>query len=78
MRNKKRVLQLLFDHGIDLDCRCETGKTPIHYAAQYGGRFGSYVETISLKNRTASPFGWDCALTALCFGQIGVKLYLPL
>ena len=48
MRNKKRVLQLLFDHGIDLDCRCETGKTPIHYAAQYGGRFGSYVETFSL------------------------------
>ena len=39
MRNKKKILQLLFDHGVDLDCRCEAGKTPIHYAAQYGGMF---------------------------------------
>ena len=37
MRNKKKILQLLFDQGVDLDCRCEAGKTPIHYAAQYGG-----------------------------------------
>ena len=39
MRNKKKILQLLFDHGIDLDCRCETGKTPVHYAALYGGMY---------------------------------------
>jgi ankyrin repeat protein len=37
MRNHKRILQFLFDQGIDLDCRCEMGKTPVHYAAQYGG-----------------------------------------
>jgi len=37
MRNHKKVLQLLFDLGVDLDCRCETGKTPVHYASQYGG-----------------------------------------
>lgn len=36
MRNHKKVLQLLFDHGVDLDCRCENGKTPVHYAAQFG------------------------------------------
>ena len=39
MRNKKKILQLLFDHGVDLDCRCEAGKTPIHYAAQHGGLY---------------------------------------
>lgn len=39
MRNHKKILQFLFDQGIDLDCRCEMGKTPVHYAAQYGGQF---------------------------------------
>lgn len=38
MRNHKKVLQFLFDLGVDLDCRCENGKTPVHYAAQYGGK----------------------------------------
>ena len=37
MRNHKKILQFLFDQGIDLDCRCEMGKTPVHYSAQYGG-----------------------------------------
>ena len=37
MMNHKKILQNLFDQGIDLDCRCEMGKTPVHYASQYGG-----------------------------------------
>ena len=36
IRNHKKILQLLFDHGVDLDCRCEAAKTPVHYAAQHG------------------------------------------
>lgn len=37
MHNHVKILQLLFDHGVDLDCRCQAGKTPLHYAAQHGG-----------------------------------------
>ena len=37
IRNHTEILQLLFDHSVDLDCQCEVGRTPLHYAAQYGG-----------------------------------------
>ena len=40
MRNHVKILCLLFDMGVDLDCCCEVGKTPLHYAAQYGGKNG--------------------------------------
>lgn len=36
-RNHTKVLKLLFDHGVDLDSQCELGRTPLHYAAQFGG-----------------------------------------
>lgn len=48
MRNHKKILQFLFDQGIDLDCRCEMGKTPVHYAAQYGGQF--YCKHLSINS----------------------------
>ena len=40
MRNHVKILCVLFDMGVDLDCCCEVGKTPLHYAAQYGGKKG--------------------------------------
>ena len=36
-RNHVKILRMLFDHGVDLDCQCEAGKTPLHYSAQHGG-----------------------------------------
>jgi ankyrin repeat protein len=48
MRNHKKVLQFLFDLGVDLDCRCENGKTPVHYAAQYGGQYPNLKSYTSL------------------------------
>lgn len=35
-RNHKPILQLLFKCGVDLDSQCAAGKTPLHYAAQFG------------------------------------------
>lgn len=37
-RNHVAVLRLLFESGVDLGCQCKTGRTPLHYAAQYGGQ----------------------------------------
>ncbi|GFO43633.1 ankyrin repeat-containing protein [Plakobranchus ocellatus] len=37
-RNHVKILRMLFDHGVDLDCQCEAGKTPLHYGAQHGGQ----------------------------------------
>lgn len=37
MKNHRGVLSLLCDHGVDMECGCDLGKRPLHYAAQHGG-----------------------------------------
>ena len=37
MRNHANILQYLYDKGVDLESPDNSGKLPVHYAAQHGG-----------------------------------------
>ena len=39
MRNHSNVLEFLYEKGVELECPCDQGKLPLHYAAQYGGKW---------------------------------------
>jgi ankyrin repeat protein len=56
MHNHVKILRMLFDHGVDLDCTCEAGKTPLHYAAQYGGKMKLLVNGNMSVNILESPW----------------------
>ena len=36
IRNHRNVLEFLYEKGVELDCPCNLGKLPLHYAAQHG------------------------------------------
>ncbi len=38
IRNHKSILEFLYEKGVDLECTCDLGKLPLHYAAQHGGQ----------------------------------------
>ena len=39
IRNHRNILEFLYEKGVELDCTCNLGKLPLHYAAQHGCKF---------------------------------------
>lgn len=54
IRNHQQILEFLYEQGVDLECACQAGKLPVHYASQYGGKIDgrNYTCIISQSNET--------------------------
>lgn len=66
-RNHRKVLEFLYNQGVQLDQACDAGRLPVHYAAQHGGLFIFNIIVVSLSLHMQGGF-------CLIVGKLFMKL----